>query len=176
MKAILGIEIDGESIGTELGYEGLESVLYNIPDTEENSAFFAALARHPYSGIRSNVANKQNLDDETIMLLADDKDPNVVGQIVYSDSFRNLASEELVKKILMQENEASGNIISYAGSFKRVSVEEIEQAIKDADIQNPYILMAAAQCYEFTSEFIEGLTQHPDPSVSTAAKDSLKNR
>jgi hypothetical protein len=110
------------------------------------------------------------------MLLADDKDPNVVGQIVYSDSFRNLASEELVKKILMQENEASRNIISYAGSFKRVSVEEIEQAIKDADIQNPYILMAAAQCYEFTSEFIEGLTQHPDPSVSLAAKDSLKNR
>ena len=85
-------------------------------------------------------------------------------------------SLEVVKNILMQENDASVNIISYAASFKRVSVEEIEQAIKDSDIQNPNILRAAADCYDFTSEYIEELTQHSDPSVSMAAKRQLKNR
>jgi hypothetical protein len=176
MKAILGIEVDGESFGAELGFEALENVVYSIPDIEENADLFAALARHPYPRIRSNVAEKENLDDETLMLLADDKDPEVLGRVVYSESFRRLASEEQVKNILMQENDASVNIISYAASFKRVSVEEIEQAIKDSDIQNPNILRAAADCYDFTSEYIEELTQHSDPSVSMAAKRQLKNR
>ena len=49
-------------------------------------------------------------------------------------------------------------------------------AVKDADIQDPQILMTAAQSYDLSSEFIEELTQHPDVSVANAAKETLKNR
>ena len=58
----------------------------------------------------------------------------------------------------------------------KVSVEEVEQAIKDADIKDPVILMEAARSYDLSSEYIEELTQHPDVSVANAAKETLKNR
>ncbi len=176
MKAILGLEVDGETLGVELGFDALSSVVYSIPDTEENAPIFAALARHPNPAIRSNVGDKQNLDDETVLLLAQDKDPNVNRSIPYSEAFKRIATLELLKDMLALEGDAASNIISYAGSFQKVSADEIEQAVKDADIQDPQILMSAAQCWDFSIEFIEELTQHPDVSVANAAKETLKNR
>ena len=57
-----------------------------------------------------------------------------------------------------------------------MSADEIEQAVKDADIQDPQILMTAAQSYELSIKFIEELTQHPDVSVANAAKETLNSR
>ena len=176
MKAILGLEVDGETLGVELGFEALSSVVYSIPDTEENAPIFAALARHPNPSIRSNIGDKQNLDDETVLLLALDKDPNVNRSIPYSETFKRIATLELLKDMLALEGDAAANIISYAGNFQKVSIDEIEQAVKDADIQDPQILMTAAQSYELSIEYIEELTQHPDVSVANAAKETLKNR
>jgi len=176
MKAILGLEVDGETLGVELGFDALSSVVYSIPDTEENAPIFAALARHPNPSIRSNIGDKQNLDDETVLLLALDKDPNVNRSIPYSETFKRIATLELLKDMLALEGDAAANIISYAGSFQKVSADEIEQAVKDADIQDPQILMSAAQCWDFSIEFIEELTQHPDVSVANAAKQTVKNR
>lgn len=176
MKVILGIEADGETLGVELGFEALQNVVYSIPDTEENAPIFAALARHPNPSIRSNIGDKQNLDDETVLLLALDKDPNVNRSIPYSETFKRIATLELLKDMLALEGDAAANIISYAGNFQKVSIDEIEQAVKDADIQDPQILMTAAQSYELSIEYIEELTQHPDVSVANAAKETLKNR
>ena len=175
MKVILGIEADGETLGVELGFEALQNVIYSIPH-EENAPIFAALAKHPNPSVRSNVGDKENLDDETILLLAQDKDPNVNGRIPYSEAFKRIATLEVLKDMLELEGDAAANIISYAGSFQKVSADEIEQAVKDADIQDPQILMTAAQSWELSTEFIEELTQHPDVSVANAAKETLKNR
>lgn len=176
MKAILGLESDGETLGVELGFEGLQNLIYYIPDTEENTQIFSALAKHPSSGVRAALADKQNLDDETVMLLAEDNDPSVSRGIPYNEAFKNLVTIEQIKKMLEKENDTSTSIINYAGDFKKVSVEEVEQAIKDADIKDPVILMEAARSYDLSSEFIEELTQHQDPSVANAAKETLKNR
>ena len=176
MKAILGLEIDdGETIGAELGFEALESVIYSIPDTKENSELFAALAKHPYPGIRANLANKQNLDDETVMLLASDTDMNVLNTITYSQPFKRIATLDIIKSLLEQDNDASSNIISDAGNFKKVSVDEIEQIVKDV-VKNPRVLQVAAQSYDLSKAFLEELSQNPDVSVSSAAKEALKNR
>ena len=176
MKVILGIEADGDTLGVELGFEALQNGVYSIPDTEENAPIFAALARHPNPSIRSNIGDKQNLDDETVLLLAQDKDPNVTGRITYSEAFKRMATLELLKDMLALEGDAAANIVSYAGSFQQVSVDEIEQAVKDADIQDPQILKTAAQSWELSTEFIEELTQHPDVSVANAAKETLNSR
>ena len=103
MKVILGIEADGETLGVELGFEALQNVVYSIPDTEENAPIFAALAKHPNPSVRSNIADKENLDDETILLLAQDKDPNVTGRITYSEAFKRMATLELLKDMLALE-------------------------------------------------------------------------
>ena len=176
MKVILGIEADGETLGVELGFEALQNVVYSIPDTEENAPIFASLARHPNPSIRSNLTGKENLDEETVLLLAQDKDPNVTGRITYSEAFKRMATLELLKDMLALEGDAAANIVSYAGSFQQVSVDEIEQAVKDADIQDPQILKTAAQSWELSTEFIEELTQHPDVSVANAAKETLNSR
>ena len=176
MKVILGIEADGDTLGVELGFEALQNVVYSIPDTEENAPIFAALAKHPSPSVRSNIGDKQNLSDETVLLLAQDKDPNVNGRIPYSDAFKRIATLELLKDMLALGGDAASNIINYAGSFQKVSADEIEQAVKDADIQDPQILMTAAQSWDLSKEFIEELTQHPDVSVANAAKETLKNR
>ena len=176
MKVILGIDADGETLGVELGFDALQNVVYSIPDTEENSPIFAALAKHPNPSVRSNIGDKQNLDEETVLLLAQDKDPNVSRGIPYNEIFKRVATLEVLKDMLELEGDAAANIISYAGSFQKVSADEIEQAVKDADIQDPQILMTAAQSWELSTEFIEELTQHPDVSVANAAKETLKNR
>lgn len=176
MKVILGIEADGDTLGVELGFEALQNVVYSIPDTEENAPIFAALAKHPSPSVRSNIVDKENLDDATVLLLAQDKDPNVNGRIPYSDAFKRIATLELLKDMLALGGDAASNIINYAGSFQKVSADEIEQAVKDADIQDPQILMTAAQSWDLSKEFIEELTQHPDVSVANAAKETLKNR
>ena len=94
----------------------------------------------------------------------------------YNETFKRIATLEILKDMLELEGDAASNIISYAGSFQKVSADEIEQAVKDADIQDPQILMTAAQSYELSIKFIEELTQHPDVSVANAAKETLKNR
>ena len=176
MKAILGLEVDGETLGVELGFEALFNVVYHIPDTEENAPIFAALARHPYHSIRSNVADKQNIDDETALLLAQDKNHEVCRSIAYNETFRRVATLELIKSMCESESGALHNIFNTVTSFEKVSQDEIEQAVKDADIQDPEILKAAAESWEISTEFIEELTQHPDVSVANAAKETLKNR
>ena len=176
MKAILGLEVDGETLGVELGFEALSSVVYSIPDTEENAPIFAALARHPYPSIRSNVADKQNIDDETALLLAQDKNHEVCRSIAYNETFRRVATLELIKSMCESESGALHNIFNTVTSFEKVSQDEIEQAIKDADIQDPEILKSAAESWQISTEFIEELTQHPDVSVANAAKETLKNR
>ena len=176
MKVILGIEADGETLGVELGFDALQNVVYGIPDTEENSPIFAALAKHPNPSVRSNIGDKENLDDETILLLAQDKNHEVCRSIAYNETFRRVATLELIKSMCESESGALHNIINSAGDFKKVSSDEIEQALKDADIQDPEILMSAAQSWGISTEFIEELTQHPDVSVANAAKETLKNR
>ncbi len=176
MKAILSLEIDGETIEAKLGFEALESVVYSIPDTEENSAIFAALAKHPNPEIRAGIAGKQNLDGETIMLLANDSDVNVLSYVTSSDSFRNIATIDNVSRILEREDNASMNIIAYASTFNKISVDEIEQAIKDADIKNPKVLQVAAQSYDLSNGCLEELSHNPDFSVSSTAKETLNNR
>ncbi|MDC0891396.1 hypothetical protein OAS48_01715 [Gammaproteobacteria bacterium] len=177
MKAILGVEVDGETIGAELGFMALENMIYSIPDTEENAAMFAALAKHPSPNIREGVANKQNIDSDTLMMLAEDKDPRVVAAVICTDAFKTFVSVEQIKSIIARgEERPIQNLLSFAGQFEEVSVEEIEQALKDADIQNPNILLEAAQSYDLSSNFIEELTQHPDASVAAAAKEQLQNR
>ena len=177
MRAILGIEVDGESFGAELGHEAVESVLYYIPDTEENAGIFAALAKHPFPRVRERVAEKRNLDQETLMKLAEDTDPRVVASVAYSECFKEEASLDQLKKIMEREDEQTlSNIIAYCGSFSKISVDEIAQAIKDLNIQNPYVLLQAANSYDMPTNFIEELTEHPDASVSSAAKEQLNNR
>ena len=110
MRAILGIEVDGESFGAELGHEAVESVLYYIPDTEENAGIFAALAKHPFPRVRERVAEKRNLDQETLMKLAEDTDPRVVASVAYSEGFKEEASLDQLKKIMEKEDEQYYNI------------------------------------------------------------------
>ena len=176
MKVILGIEADGETLGVELGFDALQNVVYSIPDTEENSPIFAALAKHPNPSVRSNIGDKVNLDDETILLLAQDKNHDVCRSIAYNETFRRVATLELIKSMCESESGALHNIFNTVTSFEKVSQDEIEQAIKDADIQDPEILKSAAESWEISTEFIEELTQHPDVSVANAAKETLKNR
>ena len=176
MRAILGIEVDGESFGAELGHEAVESVLYYIPDTEENAGIFAALAKHPFRVLEKEL-QKENLDQETLMMLAEDTDPRVVASVAYSEGFKEEASLDQLKKIMEKEDEQTlSNIIAYCGSFSKISVDEIAQAIKDLNIQNPYVLLQAANSYDMPTNFIEELTEHPDASVSSAAKEQLNNR
>ena len=111
MKVILGIEADGETLGVELGFDALQNVVYGIPDTEENSPIFAALAKHPNPSVRSNIGDKQNLDEETVLLLAQDKDPNVSRGIPYNEIFKRVATLEVLKDMLELEGDAAANII-----------------------------------------------------------------
>ena len=177
MKAILGIEIDGETIGAELGFQALENIIWSIPDTKENTAMFAALAKHPYPRIRENIASKQNLDSESLTMLSEDKNSDVVSAVVCTETFRAFVSAEQIESIFSRGHERPiREIISYASNFKKVSVEEIEKFLKDSDIQDPEVFLTAAQSYDLSPNFLEELAQHPDASVAVAAKEQLKNR
>jgi hypothetical protein len=177
MRAMLVIEVDGKSFSSELGHEVLSSVVYEIPDKERNAGIFNALAKHPFPPIREKVAAKKNLDQETLMKLADDKDSRVVAAVAYNEGFYREASLDQLKKIMEREEEQTlSYIIAYPENFSKIKVDEIMQAIKDLNIQNPAILQQVAQSPHMPTNYIEELTEHTDASVSFAAKEQLNNR
>ena len=111
MKAILGLEVDGETLGVELGFEALSSIVYNIPDMEENTPIFAALARHPNPSIRSNIADKQNLDDELVVITSSTEakaGPLIAGEIPLASNPQFPASQNTFIKDLISYSETQG--------------------------------------------------------------------
>ena len=57
----------------DLGAEALGDLVSFLPERRDASEMFEELAQCPFAKVREAVANKKSLTDETVRLLAQDK-------------------------------------------------------------------------------------------------------
>ena len=78
--------------------------------------------------------------------------------------------------MLQKGGGAAENIVSYASSFTKVSIDEIEQVISELENPAPRLLQYVANSYDFSLEIIEKLSKHDDADIAASARESIKNR
>jgi len=176
MKISLHLEKDGQEIKIDLGFESLESINYSFRDIPENSEAFEFLSDHPSQSVRSNVASKKHLSTETLFKLALDESDDVRSSIAYNERFQKHATIDVIKEMLQKGGGAAENIVSYASSFTKVSIDEIEQVISELENPAPRLLQYVANSYDFSLEIIEKLSEHDDADIAASARESIKNR
>ena len=78
--------------------------------------------------------------------------------------------------MLQKGGGAAENIVSYASSYTKVSIDEIEKVIDELEDPSPRLLQYVANSYDFSLEIIEKLSKHEDADISASARESIKNR
>ena len=176
MKITLHLEKGVQEIKVDLGFEALESLNYSFRDIPENTEAFEFLSDHPSQSIRSNVASKKYLSTETIFKLAIDDADDVRSAIAYNERFQKHATIDIIREMLQKGGGAAENIVSYASSYTKVSIDEIEKVIDELEDPSPRLLQYVANSYDFSLEIIEKLSKHEDADISASARESIKNR
>jgi len=76
----------------------------NIPDEECKSYMFRALAKINDSSVRETVASKHSLDKETILMLGNDSDVNVLSSLLQNSYATKYLKYKLLKKIIIERD------------------------------------------------------------------------
>ncbi len=80
------------------------SLINLLSDSEKNMDIFHYLSKSDFALIRSKVASMENLHVETIQILLNDQDPQVLKSIIKNESFMELMNEDDLEDIIEINN------------------------------------------------------------------------
>ncbi len=162
---------DGILHEENISYESLSTLIGSMPDESELSKFYELVATHPSSSVRENIAYKDNLNLETIQMLAEDKSINVLRNLVRSQSFRENATEEMLERMMKIDPELAQSIAGYIDSYEMCNTSKIIDLL--LEISDPCIAGALANNYNSPKNILKKLSKHSDPYIANQAKKNL---
>ena len=176
-KTIKGNKMEAKLIvnGHEIsvGIELLGRIVSDLADYEENQEIFHILAQSASANIRQEIAYKDNISEETAMLLLNDKDITVLERIINNNVAKELIDDDILNNIMENANEELlKEIASNFDSFENISADKI--ANKLIELENPYVTLSIAENYSSPKKILKSLLKHSDPDIVRAAKSSLE--
>lgn len=171
-KFKLVVEISGSEVfNEELDAECVNAIAQRLQDESENTKLFGYLAKSSSSEVRSDIAYKDNLDEETIQLLSEDTYIEVRRKLCNQTTFREWASTELLLQYIKSDvdcaKEIARNLDEYSNADADVLAVEICKH-SDPDVRN-----ALAGSYGGPKKFLKQLLSDSDAGVRASAKRSL---
>lgn len=163
------VSIDSHSI--ELDADSVERLVSNLRDAEEYKVLYRALADHPASGVRSEVAYKDHLDAETVNKLANDPVPEVRRNLLRSNSGRAVLTEAQLQ-LLAEGDVDCAEII--ADSLGRYQLESDALALMLAEHTDPKVRRSLARCSDVPKRLLKQMLKDADSAVRHNAKDTLE--
>lgn len=122
MKFILSVD---QKASMELSYTEVADFLSFFNDNRESATFYEALAEHPSSQIRAEVAAKTCLSIETLEKLAMDKSIEVVQRVASNKRAMSEFDDELLVKMIERDVSIALEIARYQLIHIQPFVQEI---------------------------------------------------
>ncbi|CAN1503980.1 hypothetical protein MCEREM21A_00585 [Sphingomonadaceae bacterium] len=168
----LTIEIDGAAVIQEyLGSECVSALAGRIPDVAENKSIFGHIAKSSSSEVRSEIAYKDHLNEDTVELLSQDASIDVRRRICSQSSFREWASTEILLEYIRADIECAKTIAGNISEYSNADVNEV--AIEICEHADPDVRNALAGSWGAPKKFLKKLLSDPDASVRSSAQRSL---
>ena len=144
-----------------------------IPDTPLYSDIFHILSQSGDAEVRSDLAYKDNLKEETVALLLEDKDTNVLNRILNNSTAEGIVTtEQLISFVNNGNTDIVKTIIQNLLNYENVDIDKVVDEI--LDMNNPSLALTLAEGWSVPKRILKRLVESDDPDISYAAKKSLE--
>jgi hypothetical protein len=172
VKFKLVIEIDGADVfNEELGSEAVSGLTGRLPDTSESKEVFGYLAQCASSEVRTDIAYKDNLNEETVERLSQDASIEVRRRLCGQTPFREWASTEILLEYISADIDCAKTIAGSVGDYSNADANKV--AIELCKHADPDVRNALAGSWGAPKKFVKQLLSDPDASVRASAKRTL---
>jgi hypothetical protein len=156
-----------------VGAEFQSNILSAIPDTPLYEELFHLLSKSPNGELRSELAWKDNLKDETIRLLLKDKDTSVLDRILNNNAAQGIVStKQLLNFIDIGNHDIIKTIIQNLSNYEDIDIDAVVDKV--LDLNNSKLELALAEGWNVPKKILKRLVKSDDPDISYAAKKSLE--
>jgi hypothetical protein len=157
---------------TLMSYVTLGSFISNCSDSQEYSALFELASLHPSTQVREQVAYKDQLNETTVSTLTKDNSINVLRNLVRSTSFKQIATEDELLRLIDLDSELAISIAQNIETFENIVQQKvIDKLLASSD---PAVAAALAGNYSTNRKILKSLIIHEDTFVADEAKKRLE--
>lgn len=162
-----------DTLTRELSYDELNSIISAAQDIEDNQELFRLAACHSAGIVRENVAYKEKLSEDTVLLLSKDKNIQVLRNLVRTEKFKEIATIEELERLMALDTDIAQTIANDTAVFPEVDQNKIIDLI--LKVNDPSILGCLAGSWTTPKKILKELAKHSDLYVSSEAKRRLSN-
>lgn len=154
-----------------LSHDNLAMAVRDIEDTDENGTVFEMLANHQSRRVREEVACMDCLNEATVRALAVDPSIDVVRALVLTDGFATLATETEVMALMDRDTEVAELVADKLDTYEGVNQAEVLRRL--FELEDTTVMAALASSDSVAEIMLLQLADHPDPEVSSRARQRL---
>jgi hypothetical protein len=170
----LVVEENGSDIFTKpLSYENIANIISSYIDSSDSNELFILAARHPASSVRENVAYKDNISEEVLRILIQDKSISVLRNLVRSTAFKENSNAEDIEKLIKLDVEIAQNIAGDICSYQQADYDNLFSIILELD--DPSVISSLASSYSTPKKILKVLLKNADSHVASEAKIRLQD-
>lgn len=157
----------------DLGADTLTDIVRMLPARQDASEVFEELAKYPFAKVREEVAAKSHLTDETVTLLAQDKNQAVLTALINNDEANpRIPASRIDELIAADDNEMLRVIFQNLQNMTQLDTARICHLFaihKDAAMR-----LEVARSSDTDAELLHHLARDEDPDVRDAALTTLQ--
>jgi hypothetical protein len=157
----------------DLGADTLADMVRMLPARQDASEVFDELAKCPFAKVREEVAGKGNLTDETVTVLAQDKNQAVLVALINNDEAnQRIPASRIDELIAADDSEMLRVIFQNLQNMTQLDTARIFHLLaihKDAAIR-----LEVARSSDTDAELLHHLARDEDPDVRDAALTTLQ--
>jgi len=175
-KEQIKVELSINGLKVVVGYEFLENISYNMPDIKENKKVLEILANSDDFEVRRSISRYDNLNKNTIDILLQDTDNDVVQNLLNNRDIAKFITQEQVENIFTQDNiyllETLGRNVD---DFQSCNVCKLI----DKFIKHPNARARGSVLYHRSNlnlQQLELLTNDNDALIASEARKQLKDK
>lgn len=168
----MDVKLKVNDVEVTLGVNSICDMVYNLPEGEEYYELLHQFTLSNISSIREKIADKNCLAQKSVEVLLKDKNSSVLENIVRSDCAKEYISDSDIDHILeVGDENCIENLINYLDDYENVN--QLESVKKIMKLNNHYLLLKLAENWNTPKQALKSLSEHFDPDISKAAKNTL---
>lgn len=172
MKFSLLVQIEGgEEKRFEIGSEVLSQMSSSLPDASDSQEILHFLAMSPSSEVRSGIAYKDCLSQETVELLAKDNSIDVRRRLCGQTPFSEWATTEKLIEFINLDLDCARTIAGRINEYSNADTNEVAAVLRDHS--DPDVRRALAGSWGIAKNIAKQLLNDADPDVRATAKRTL---
>jgi hypothetical protein len=165
---------DGKEVSKiPLSCYAISSIATDLTDHKDNTKYFSILSHHPSVDVRTNIAQKEKIDNETALRLAKDSSISVIRVISSNSVFKKIATIDMLEKFIKLDEEVARNIAYNISGYSECDIDKIVELL--IQTESPETIYNLASNSDLPKKHLKNLSNHPDPKVAIEAKYRLEN-